>query len=166
MDGFASYPSPPRKERGTTVSSYSSTLFCPLSSCSHIFFCIGTGAISILFAAFPYGYDTRVMNILSLVFFFLNLFLVVLFTALTLARYHLYPHIWALTLQNPAASLYIGCFPMGIATLINPAVDVINTRYDFGGKGFLYLVWAVWWADVVISVLCCWGLVHIMSVDP
>jgi tellurite resistance protein TehA-like permease len=151
MDGFA-------------VLSYSSTLFCPLSSYSLIS-CTGTGAISILFASFPYGYDTHVMNILSLVFFFLNLFLVVLFTALTLARYYLYPHIWALTLQHPAASLYIGCFPMGISTLINVAVDVINVRYNFGGKGFLYFIWTVWWIVVVISVLCCWGIVHIMSVD-
>jgi tellurite resistance protein TehA-like permease len=106
------------------------------------------------------------MDILSLVFFFLNMVLVILFIALTFARYCLYPHIWTVSLQHPVSSLYISCFPMGVTTLINVAVDVINTRYDFGGKAFLYFIWAVWWIDVLISVLCCWGMVHIMFVDP
>ncbi|KAF8234074.1 C4-dicarboxylate transporter/malic acid transport protein [Tricholoma matsutake] len=124
---------------------------------------MGTGAVSILFASFPYGHDTHAMNIFSLVFFFLNLFLVILFTALTFARYYLYPYIWPITLNHPVSSLYIGCFPMGVATLINVAVDVINTRYGFGGKVFLYFIWAVWWIDVLVSVLCCWGMVHVMQ---
>ncbi|RDB16735.1 Sulfite efflux pump SSU1 [Hypsizygus marmoreus] len=124
---------------------------------------MGTGAISILFSSFPYGHNTQPMKILSLLFFFLNLFLFLLFTALTITRYYLYPHTWAIMLRHPTMSLYTGCFPMGITTLINVSVDVINVGYGFGGQSFLYFIWAVWWIDVAISVLCCWGMVHIMS---
>lgn len=145
-------------------SSALSLVYCQLTESSHNS-CTGTGAVSILFASFPYGHDTHAMNIFSLVFFFLNLFLVILFTALTFARYYLYPYIWPITLNHPVSSLYIGCFPMGVATLINVAVDVINTRYGFGGKVFLYFIWAVWWIDVLVSVLCCWGMVHVMFVE-
>ena len=104
------------------------------------------------------------MNVFSLVFFFLNVSLFSLFAAFTVARYYLYPHIWAITLHHPVSSLYIGCFPMGVTTIINVAVDVINTRFNFGGKKFLYFIWAVWWIDVSISAVCCWGIVHIMFV--
>jgi hypothetical protein len=53
---------------------------------------------------------------------------------------------------------------MGATTLINIAVDVINERCHFGGKGFLYFIWAIWWLDVFVSILCCWVLVHFMYV--
>ncbi|KNZ80513.1 Sulfite efflux pump SSU1 [Termitomyces sp. J132] len=62
-------------------------------------------------------------------------------------------------LRHPTQSLYASCFPMAITTLINVSVDLINVR----DPRFLYFLWAIWWIDVFISVLCCWGLVHIMS---
>ncbi|KAF9461280.1 voltage-dependent anion channel [Collybia nuda] len=117
----------------------------------------------ILFSSFPYGHDTELVKILCLAFFFLNLFFFVFFTAITIARYWFYPHIWSLMIRHPVSSLYTGCFPMGATTIINVAVDVINTRCHFGGKGFLYLIWAIWWLDVFISALCCWVLVHFMK---
>ncbi|KAF5385743.1 hypothetical protein D9615_002515 [Tricholomella constricta] len=103
------------------------------------------------------------MKILALFFFFLNLFLFVLFTALTIIRFTLYPHTWISILHHTTLSLYMCCFPMGATTLINVAVEVINVDYGFGGPGFLYFIWAVWWVDVAISMLCCWGVVHIMT---
>ncbi|KAG6862250.1 hypothetical protein C0995_002181 [Termitomyces sp. Mi166 len=123
---------------------------------------MGTGAVSILFSSFPYGHDMQPMRALSLVFFFLNLLLFVVLSALTIARYTKYPHTWFPMLHHPTQSLYTSCFPMGITTLINVSVDVINVSYNFGGPRFLYFIWAIWWIDVLLSVLCCWGLVHII----
>ncbi|KAG6907652.1 hypothetical protein DXG01_007856 [Tephrocybe rancida] len=54
---------------------------------------------------------------------------------------------------------------MGITTLINVSVDLIYTEYGFGGTRFLYFIWAVWWIDIFISVVCCWGMVHIMTIS-
>lgn len=54
---------------------------------------------------------------------------------------------------------------MGATTLLNVAVQVLNAHYSVGGKSFLYTMWGLWWADVAISALCCWGMVHVMFVS-
>ncbi|KAG9316478.1 voltage-dependent anion channel-domain-containing protein [Chiua virens] len=122
----------------------------------------GTGSISILFHTFPYGTNSPVMRALSLVLFFLNLALFVLFTALSAARYTLFPGIWDRMLRHPVQSLYLGTFPMGATTLLTVSITVIHATYNFGGQSFIYVIWALWWLDVAISILCCWGTIHIM----
>jgi tellurite resistance protein TehA-like permease len=124
----------------------------------------GTGAISLLLNGFPYGNERQIVTILTLAFFFLNLVLFCLFTAITIARYALFPDVWSIMLYHPVQSLYIGCFPMGAATLINVAATMINVRCGFGGRPFLLALWGCWWLDVTASLLCCWGMAHIMSV--
>jgi len=60
--------------------------------------------------------------------------------------------------------MYEGCFPMGATTLINVAVTVINGQLNYGGRSFLYFIWAMcqWWLDIFISFACCWVGVHPM----
>lgn len=123
---------------------------------------MGTGSISLLFHAFPYDNGTQTMKILSLIFFFFNLFLFTLFTILATARYILFPDVWGIMIHHPVQSLYLGCYSMGATTLINVAVELIYQEYGFGGKRFLYIVWSIWWLDVAISLACCWIMVHIM----
>jgi tellurite resistance protein TehA-like permease len=124
----------------------------------------GTGAISSLFFAFPFGMGAQPMIVFCLIFFFLNLFLFCLFFIILGLKYICYPERWSSLLRNPTASLYAGCFPMGATTLINVAVEVINERFKYGGKPFLYFIWAIWWLDVFISFVCCWVGVHAMYV--
>lgn len=123
---------------------------------------VGTGSVSILLSVFPYGKGTRGMMIASLVFFFLNLMLFCIFSLLALTKYVMYPDRWKAVLNSPVTSSYLGTFPMGVTTLINVAVEVVNIHFGVGGKGFLYFIWAVWWLDVIISALCCWVGVHTM----
>ncbi|KAF9244877.1 voltage-dependent anion channel [Melanogaster broomeanus] len=124
---------------------------------------MGTGSISILFHSFPYGTGSQVMKAFTLVFFFLNLVLFVLFTAVSAARYILFPGIWSRMLRHPVQSLYLGTFPMGATPLLTMAIADIYDTYNFGGRPFVYAIWALWWLDVAISLLCCWGIVHIMK---
>ncbi|KDR75917.1 hypothetical protein GALMADRAFT_226578 [Galerina marginata CBS 339.88] len=123
---------------------------------------MGTGAISGLFVSFPYAHASNPMIILSLIVFFLNLVLFALFTTLMVAKYLSFPEKWSLLIRNPVTSLYLGCFPMAGTTLINIATQVVHAKYNVGGKGFLYFIWAMWWLDVIISFLCCWVGVHVM----
>ncbi|KAI0266766.1 voltage-dependent anion channel-domain-containing protein [Gloeopeniophorella convolvens] len=123
---------------------------------------MGTGAVSILFAGFPYGSQTDAMKALAIAFFCLNLLLFVLFTAASVARYTRYPDLWSLMLRHPTQSLFLGTFPMGAVTLINTAVNVIHGAYGYGGRGYLYAIWGLWWLDVAVSILCTWGIVHVM----
>ncbi|KAF9478604.1 hypothetical protein BDN70DRAFT_879725 [Pholiota conissans] len=125
---------------------------------------MGTGGISSLFAAFPYGNGSTAMAVLSLIFFFLNLFLFILFFALSVAKYVCYPDRWAALVRHPITSLYAGTFPMGATTLLNIAVIVIHTKYGVGGKGFLYFIWAMWWLDIIVACLCTWIGMHVMFI--
>ncbi|KAG0704523.1 voltage-dependent anion channel-domain-containing protein [Suillus ampliporus] len=124
---------------------------------------VGTGAIAILFHNFPYASDSPVMRGFTLAFFFFNLVLFLLFSIITAARYILFPGIWSHMIQHPVQSLYIGTFPMGATTLINIASADVFQTYGFGGKPFIYTVWACWWINVVISLACCFGMMHVMS---
>ena len=105
------------------------------------------------------------MIVLSLVFFFLGLFLYCTFVIILGLKFIYYPERWASLLQNPTAIMYAGCIPMGAATLINVSVIVINGQLNYGGKSFLYFIWAIWWLDVFISFVCCWLGVHTMYVS-
>lgn len=65
-------------------------------------------------------------------------------------------------IRHPVESLYLGTFPMGATTLIGVGTTVLHGQYGFGGKGFLYTLWALWWIDVALSILCCWGGIYVM----
>ena len=125
---------------------------------------LGTGAISQLCQIFPYATESKPFRILTLIFFFLNLLLFILFTFVTAARYIFFPETWATMIQDPVQSLYIGTFPMGATTLINVSVVTLYGVYGFGDQQFLYTLWALWWLDVAISCLCVWGVIQMMCV--
>ncbi|KAJ7914940.1 voltage-dependent anion channel-domain-containing protein [Mycena leptocephala] len=92
---------------------------------------MGTGAVAALVSRFHFGQGSEEIKILTLLFFFLNLFLLFLF---------------------------IGAFPMGAATLINIALT-INQTYSFAGPGFLYTLWAFWWLDCAVSLFTAVGMI-------
>ncbi|KAL5523957.1 hypothetical protein ACEPAG_8130 [Sanghuangporus baumii] len=123
---------------------------------------MGTGAISALFHVFPYGSEHRGMQIAALFFLILNLAFFVILTICAFARYTIYRGIWSSMIHHPVQSLYLGCFPMGFATLIIAAVGIVYEYFEFGGEGFLYAMWSLWWLDVAVSLVTCFGQLHIM----
>lgn len=102
------------------------------------------------------------MVILTLIAYILNLTLFCVFCVITAIRHLMFPDIWGLLIQHPSESLFTGTLPMGATTLLNVSVALISDKYRLGGKGFLYAMWGLWWIDVALSVLCAWGMVHIM----
>jgi hypothetical protein len=85
-------------------------------------------------------------------------------------------------LNHPAQSLFSGCFPMGMTTLINAGLvsfistgvdspvlivcglQVVNQSWGFGGMPFLYALWGFWWLTSLISYLIAFGMLYIMCV--
>ncbi|KAF5385900.1 hypothetical protein D9615_002517 [Tricholomella constricta] len=122
---------------------------------------MGTGVISALASRFPFGAGSIALEVISLMFFFLNLFLFVIICGMTVARYWLYPEMWNKMLSHPGQGLFVGAFPMGVATLINSALTA-HQDWSFAGTGFLYTLWAFWWADMAISFLCAFGMLLTM----
>lgn len=124
----------------------------------------GTGVISSLFHDFPYRGNSKIMNVFALAFFLLNILLFSAFFALSVACYIMFPHTWRSILHHPVQSFYLSYFPMGAATLITVGTTVVSQYWGFGGTTFVYILWAFWWLDAILSCLCCFGLIYVTCV--
>ncbi|CAM1511358.1 Fc.00g088710.m01.CDS01 [Cosmosporella sp. VM-42] len=110
---------------------------------------MGTGIVSILLHDLPY--NSEWLKYVSYIFFCLNIALFTVFLGISIARYVLYPEIWGAMISHPGQSLFLGCFPMGFATIINMMVFCCKQW----GDGFIYLAWGFWWIDVWLSIATC-----------
>ncbi|KAF5026838.1 hypothetical protein F66182_1032 [Fusarium sp. NRRL 66182] len=110
---------------------------------------MGTGIVSILLHNLPY--NAIWLQYMSYIFFGLNVLLFTTFLGISIARYALYPEIWGAMVSHPGQSLFLGCFPMGFATIINMMVFCCKQWGDW----VIYLAWAFWWVDVWLSIATC-----------
>ena len=109
----------------------------PLANVSPRWFSVnmGTGIVSILLHNLPY--NGAWLYWISVVIFALNVALFIFFLFVSLLRYMLYPQIWVVMIQHPTQSLFLGTFPMGLATIINMVVFVCVPAW---GPGTVTLV--------------------------
>lgn len=105
------------------------------------------------------------MQYFGLVIFLLNIVLFVLITVAGAARYTLFRGIWSTMIRHPVQSLYIGCMPMGFATLIIAGVDIPFEYFNFGGEAYLNVLWGLWWFDVAFALFVCFSQLHYMCVQ-
>ncbi|EKM54267.1 uncharacterized protein PHACADRAFT_258005 [Phanerochaete carnosa HHB-10118-sp] len=127
---------------------------------------MGTGITSAIVHLFPYNNDSLALKIVALVIFFLNLVLFVFVCTCTVLRYLWFPEVWSMMMSHPAQSLFIGCFPMGAATLINSGLNIHNDWHS-GGTGtnsFLWALWGFWWLDSICSYVIAFGMIYAMMV--
>ncbi|KAF9881741.1 wyosine base formation [Colletotrichum karsti] len=112
---------------------------------------MGTGIVSILLHNLPYNV-TWISHGLAIAFFVLNVGLFTVFTAITILRYALYPEIWKAMVIHPAQSMFLGCYPMGFATIINMMVFVCAPAW---GDWVVSWAWGFWWLDAALSLATC-----------
>lgn len=62
-------------------------------------------------------------------------------------------------IRHPAQSLFLGTFPMGLATIVNMMAFVCVPAW--GGQWWK-VTWAIWWIDAAIGVACCFSLPFIL----
>jgi hypothetical protein len=96
---------------------------------------MGTGIVSILLHNLPY--NGIWLYWISVIIFALNVLLFTLFIVISILRYTLYPRIWSVMIRHPAQSLFLGTFPMGLATIVNMIVFVCVPAW---GTWAVYLV--------------------------
>lgn len=108
---------------------------------------MGTGIVSILLHNLPYNAEW--LYWISVAIFALNVALFVLFSTVSFLRYTLFPGVWGCMIRHPVQSLFLGTFPMALATIINMVVFVCVPAW---GHRFATLAWALWWIDVVCAV--------------
>ncbi|KAJ5493435.1 Sulfite efflux pump SSU1, partial [Penicillium diatomitis] len=121
---------------------------------------MGTGIVSILLNTLPY--NARWLYYLSIIVFVLNVVLFTMILATTLLRYVLYPEIFRVMLNHPVQSLFLGTFPMGLATLINMFCFVCVPSW---GTGAAYFIWAIWIFDAVVSILVAIGIPFLLTTN-
>ncbi|KZF19114.1 hypothetical protein L228DRAFT_224815, partial [Xylona heveae TC161] len=122
--------------------------------------CMGTGIVSILLHNLPY--NGAWLYWLSVIVFALNVVLFTVFCVITILRYILYPQLWKAMLLHPAQSLFIGTFPMALATIVNLMVLICVPAW---GEWVLTFAWTLWIIDAVISIaICCYLPFLIMHV--
>src|SRR2546423_1592727 len=121
---------------------------------------MSTGILSILLHQLPYNGDW--LQIISVIFFVLNICLFVVFSIITCLRYTLYPEIFPTILRHPQQSLFLATFPVGLATIINMIVLVCVPVW---GHGMGTFAWVLWWIDGLLALTACFHLSYMMSVS-
>lgn len=122
---------------------------------------MSTGVVSILLHQLPY--NGHWLQVISVIFFVLNLALFLLFTAVSCLRYILYPQLFPAVLRHPHQSLFLATFPVGLATLINMTVLVCVPMW---GNGIVTFAWVLWWIVSVMALVTCFHLTFVMWVMP
>lgn len=109
---------------------------------------MGTGIVSILLHNLPY--NAVWLYWISVVVFALNVLLFILGCIISVLRYTLYPEILKVMITHPVQSMFIGTFPMGLATIINMICFVCVPVW---GEWIRYFAWGLWIFDAVVSVM-------------
>uniref|UniRef100_UPI0031BA3C4E TDT family transporter n=2 Tax=Xanthomonas campestris TaxID=339 RepID=UPI0031BA3C4E len=110
---------------------------------------MGTGILSLVLGQLPWPVPGAAL--LGAGLWLCNIGLFVVFSALYLARWALYPHEARRILAHPTASMFLGTIPMGLATLINGLLLYGLPRW---GAAVIPLATALWWMDAAMALAC------------
>ncbi|MGA1804956.1 TDT family transporter [Rhizobium sp. HT1-10] len=112
---------------------------------------MGTGILSVALAQFP---SHPWLFALGQALWLFNIILFATCTALYAARWGLYFHEARRVFSHSLVSMFFGCIPMGLATIIN---GFLIYGVPHVGETAVFIASALWWLDVVLSLAC--GLV-------
>ncbi|KAJ5580235.1 malate permease [Penicillium hispanicum] len=118
---------------------------------------MGTGIVSVLLHTLPY--NGAWLYWISVVIFALNVLLFSMGCLISVLRYTLYPEIFRVMITHPVQSMFIGTFPMRLATIINMVVFVCVPAW---GEWARYCAWGLWIFDAVVSVMTALSLPFIL----
>ncbi|KAG9918667.1 sulfite efflux pump SSU1, partial [Aureobasidium melanogenum] len=62
-------------------------------------------------------------------------------------------------INHPTHSLFLGCFPMGLGTIVNLIVLVCVPAW---GRWAATMAWALWWIDAALAVTICCSVAFLM----
>ncbi|PKX94023.1 TDT family transporter [Aspergillus novofumigatus IBT 16806] len=109
---------------------------------------MGTGMISTALNTLPY--NGRWLYWISIVVFALNVAIFAVCSILSVLRYIMYPETLNTIMNEPAQSMFLSTFPMGLATIVNMVCFVCVPAW---GNWTRDLAWALWMIDAFLSVI-------------
>lgn len=114
---------------------------------------MGIGITANLLYEFPYS--SHWLKVVGIIFFACAIGLFAVTTLLLTMRLLYFPTQFKAMVNHIGQSSFIGCAPMGFATIIN------MTHYIWGDRAWK-ACFAMWWIDVAMSLLSAWLLVFYM----
>jgi C4-dicarboxylate transporter/malic acid transport protein len=114
---------------------------------------MGTGITAELLHQLPYQFPG--LGIIANVIFGINVVLFIVFLAISIARYTIWPTMGPTMLFHPSQSLFLGTFPMALSTIV--AMCALSCVPAWG-SGFATFTWILWWIDVVLALAICVGI--------
>ncbi|MDI7921305.1 TDT family transporter [Ferirhizobium litorale] len=109
---------------------------------------MGTGILSVALAQFP---AHPVLFQIGEALWLFNMVLFSTYTALYVARWALYPDEAARIFHHSVVSMFFGCVPMGLATIIN---GFLIYGIPHIGNTAVAIATTLWWIDVALSLVC------------
>ena len=110
---------------------------------------MGTGILALALAQFP-GNVPALRSVAAGLWLF-NIGLFALFSILYAARWIFFFDGARRIFGHSVVSMFFGCIPMGLATIVNGFLAFGVARW---GRGAVDIAEALWWLDVGLSVLC------------
>ncbi len=110
---------------------------------------MGTGILAIALSQFPVHIPG--LRLVAQGLWFLNIGLFSLFTCLYAARWIMFYDQAKRVFGHSVISMFFGCIPMGLATIIN---GLLIFGIPLWGKGVIVIAEGLWWLDAALSVLC------------
>ena len=110
---------------------------------------MGTGILAIALSQFPVPIPG--LRLVAQGLWFLNMGLFSLFTCLYAARWLMFYNQAKRVFGHSVISMFFGCIPMGLATIIN---GLLIFGIPLWGKGVIEIAEGLWWLDAALSVLC------------
>ncbi|MHB1494215.1 MAG: TDT family transporter [Acidithiobacillus sp.] len=107
---------------------------------------MGTGVLALMLGDFPYGQPA--LTVVAQALWCVNVLFFALFSLMFLSRAVFFPESFRRLFHHPVQPLFIGCIPMGFATIVNGMI----TLWPISAAS---MVWtnAMWWIDVALSVI-------------
>lgn len=118
---------------------------------------MGVGISASILFSFPYHHEG--LRIAGMAIWGVDIILFILCTFMFLLRFFIYPEQFGRMMKHAGQSMFLGCIPMGLTTIIN-MISLVSAQYNL--KGGWQAAYALWWVDNVLSVLSCCGVVLVM----
>jgi len=118
---------------------------------------MGTGILALALAQVP-GH-LAVLRTLGEGLWMFNIGLFALFSLLYAARWIFFFDSAKRILDHSVVSMFFGCIPMGLATIVNGFLAFGAARW---GQGAVDIADALWWLDAGLAVLCGVAVPHLM----
>ena len=71
----------------------------------------------------------------------------------------MYPEVFRVMITHPAQSMFVGTFPMGLATIINMFCMACVPAWGYKAA---YFAWGLWIFDALFSVVTAIGILFIV----